>query len=477
MGYPPPAMPPDWTTWPYHRPGSALRFPRDEGWHQLLPAGFANPSLDEMEWVYLNAHLVEQGGAGRRFVVFAAYFTQHLRFLVVRAFDAADTPLGVHTGTAWGPLIASPDALDLTFTHGGGSDTWRTRKDGAGRLVPFESHLSAVDDARTFRVELDLASTKAPYDAGGVGAMPFGRQGSFFYYSLTRLRVEGTLHLPRADGTTEDVAVRGMGWYDHQWGNFYVTPFRGSRREEYEWMSIQLDSGEEILLTTVWEPDGRTPSLPAYGGAGLVRADGSWDKLVGAQRWQRTEFWESPRQHGIYAAGWRFLAPEWGADLVITPRVTNQMTPIIDAAPPGALGAVSRLMSGVFNYLGAFWEGSCRVTGTFAGAPVTGFAFAELIKRYERPQLFLEVMRDEPGLLVMRWRVTNPDDQVPLAHRWYVERADGSVLAQRDGVEVPVAVLDDPALPRNEPLIFRVVASSADGTLSGSAATPILLRA
>ena len=90
------------TSFPYHRAGSALTFPRDEGWHRLVPLlGVANPSLGEMEWVYLNAHLDEVGGLGRHFVVFAAYFTQALRFLVVRAWDAQGQPAGTWTGTAW----------------------------------------------------------------------------------------------------------------------------------------------------------------------------------------------------------------------------------------------------------------------------------------------------------------------------------------------------------------------------------------
>ena len=44
----------------------AVTFPRDEGWHRLLPGRIANPSLSDMEWVYLNAHVQKQGGAGRR---------------------------------------------------------------------------------------------------------------------------------------------------------------------------------------------------------------------------------------------------------------------------------------------------------------------------------------------------------------------------------------------------------------------------
>ncbi len=379
-----------------------MAFPRDEGWHRLLPGRVANPAPSDMEWVYMNAHLTEQGGAGRRFVVFAAYFTQALRFLVVRAFDAQDHYLGSWTGTAWGLLRPSPDRLDLTFNHGGGTDTWKT-KVPAGNAVPFASELHAVDDAGKFSVDLELTNTKRPYEAGGRGYLPFGKHGSFYYYSLTRMSVAGTLSLDKLDGSgRETVSVDGIGWYDHQWGPFFVTPIRNKYLEQYEWMSIQLDSGDELLLTTVWDANGTTPSLPAYGGAGLIRADQTFDKLVGAHRWKRTKFWRSPKQHATYASEWTFDAPEWNTSLVIKPRYHDQLTPVIDDPPPNILGTVSRLFEGVAQWFIDFWEGSCTVVGTFAGQPATGSAFAELVKRYEDPQFRIEVVRNEPGLAVLR---------------------------------------------------------------------------
>jgi hypothetical protein len=325
-------------------------------------------------------------------------------------------------------------------------------------------------------VRLQLRNTKRPYEAGGRGYLPFGKRGSFYYYSLTRLAVDGTLDLEKADGSREQVPVRGFGWYDHQWGDFYVTPFRNKLLEEYEWMSIQLDSGDEILLTTVWEATGETPSLPAYGGAGLIRADGTFDKLVGSQRWKRTKFWRSPRQHSVYSAGWTFEAPEWGTSLVMEPRYHDQLTPVVDAPPKNLLGAMSRLFEGWAVWLGDFWEGSCRVTGTFAGQPARGVAFAELVKRYDDPEFKLRVERNDPGLTVLEWRVSNPDEQVPLRYRFFLERADGVPLVDVPGLQIPVMVLDDPNLPRGESLIARVVATSIDGSLSGVDTTTVTLR-
>jgi hypothetical protein len=465
---------PPFDVWPYHRPGSAVVFPRDSGWHRLL-LGVANPSLTEMEWVYANTHLTEIGGSGRTFSVFAAYFTQGLRFLVVRAFDSQDRYLQSWTGTAWGLLKPSAERFDLDFTHGGGVDHWNTTLNG-GNPVAFASRLQAIDDAKQFSVDLSLVNVKRPYEAGGRGYLPFGRKGAFYYYSLTRMDVTGTLELEKSDGTRETVNVSGLGWFDHQWGPFYVTPIRNNNLEEYEWMSIQLDSGDEILLTTVWEKNDTTPSLPAYGGAGLIRANNTFDKIVDAHRWKRHKFWRSPRQHSIYSAEWTFDAPEWGASLVIKPRYHDQLTPLVDAPPANILGSLSRLFEGAANWLGEFWEGTCRVSGTFAGQPATGVAFAELVKRYQDPEILLEVVRNEPGLCVLCWRVLNQDEQVTLTYRFYLEREDGTPIVDEPDLVVPVQALDDPALPRGEALLARVVARSVDGSISGTATVPVTLR-
>ena len=88
----------------------------------------------------------------------------------------------------------------------------------------------------------------------------------------------------------------------------------------------------------------------------------------------------------------------------------------------------------------------------------------------------IRVPRNDPDLPVLTSRVENPHEQVPLTFRFFLERADGTPLLDRDGLDIPVMVLDDPTLPKNTPLIARVVAKSADGALSGVASTDVQLR-
>ena len=464
------------SSFPYHRSGSALEFPRDEGWHRTLAFDVANPSLRHMEWVYLNAHLDENGGQGRHFVVFVAYFTQHLRFLVVRGWDAAGASIGTWTGSAWGVLTASTESLNVEFRHLGGKDRWAGLADSTGSPRPFSSKLIARDDAARFSVELELVAAKPPYEAGGVGYLPFGQHGAFNYYSVSRLDTQGFLNLT-TEGGVESVSVKGLGWFDHQWGPFFVTPFRLPLLEQYEWMSVQLDSGDDFLLTTVWDPSNQTPSREAFGGAGWVSPDGTATHLAQQGLWKRTRFWRSPTQGFVYAAGWTFEAPQWDVQLSITPRQADQLTPIIDPPLPGVLGELAaKVFGGAPNFLGEFWEGSCTVTGTVRGAPVKGVAFAELVKRYEEPRFELEVARHEPGLSVIGWRVENWDPQAPLTYRGYLERAGGVVVKSWPELSLPVLVIDDATLPLGEPLVVRVVAHTGDGTLSSTRTLSLTLR-
>jgi hypothetical protein len=458
--------------WPYHRAGSALSFPRDEGWHSLLPGGVANPSMRYMEWTYLNAHLTERGGAGRTVTVFCAYFTQNFRLVAVRVFDARGRFLENHHACSWGILRPSTEHLDLSFRHAGGTDTWRaTERDGA--IVPFASELDVFDDGAW--VSLAMRSTKRPYEAGGTGFLPFGRRGAFSYYCLTRLAVEGRVTLPREDGA-ETIDVEGIGWFDHQWGRFYVTPFRNGLFEEYEWLCIQLDSGEELLLTTVWEPSGETPSLAAYGGVALVRADDTWAHLVGPHRWKRQRFWHCLAQNAIYSSGWELRIPEWNTKLHVTPRHHDQLMPVLGKPPERIVGRVaSRIAEGLGRYIGGFWEGACDVEGTLEGRPVRGVGFAELVKRYVAPKIRLTLDTTHAGILVAHWTVTNPDQQVLLVHRYLVEDGRGNVIVQRGGLDTPVAVLDDPQLPKSVPLVLRVTSHSLDGTIEGTATEPFVL--
>lgn len=458
-----PPAPAAGTSWS-HEPGTALVFPRDEGWHSLLPGGWANPSLRTMEWMYTNVHLVDDDG--NNVVLFVAYFTQGLRLATIRRFDRDWRLLSEHLGTTMGLLRASAERHDLSLRHPHGRDRWSSL--GA----PHASRLEVVGDG--FQVDLDLRPTKAPYHAGDPGYLPFSHKGWFFYYSLTRMTASGSVTLGRRQ--PRSLTVRGNAWLDHQWGPFFVTPFRNPRLfEQYEWFSLQMSDGSDLILTSVWTPDGQLPGRDAYGGSGLVRADGSTSRLVGSHRLHRTHFRRDGKTGAIYSAGWRLVAPEWDCDLVIRPRHPDQMTPLATLLPEGSRWSVLNRLAPVVDIWGSFWEGTCEVRGRLEGRQVDGDGFAELVKRYSEPVIDLEpplVRREGPHVLaVVRWRVKNWDPAAELRYRVRVVSRDGRTVATGDDLELSVFCFP---VPRGIEELHEVIvqAHSRDHVLRGEVRAP-----
>lgn len=211
----------------------------------------------------------------------------------------------------------------------------------------FSSRLEASDDAGRFSVVLALANQKVPYEAGGIGYLPFARSGWFSYCSLTRLAASGTLRLG-----AEFVSVQGIGWFDHQWGDFFVTPFHNRVLEEYERMSVRLDSGGELMLPTVWDPDQLTPIVDE---AGALWAQ-ALSSVTGGLVSRLGSFWEGScrvtgRCRGVAVTGVAFAELIKRYDDYLSSAGdwvrSSQPTRSIEAAVRAGVAAADALLSAV----------------------------------------------------------------------------------------------------------------------------------
>jgi predicted secreted hydrolase len=448
---------------------NALNFPRDEGWHSFLPFGrVASPRMDFMEWYYINAHLV--GRDGHRYVAMVAYFAQALRLMSLTRFEPdGHTLTHQHSEPAIGLLRAHRDRHDMSFRHPGGEDRWhRVGNTHAGQRG-HATLLRASAGLDRMALTLEQRSEKPTYAAGNRGYMPFADNGWFHYYSMTRLSVRGKVTFID-DGKTREDEVIGVGWFDHQWGPFYVTPLRNPGfYETYEWHGLQLSDGSDLLLTSVWDRNGHSLPRDSYGGAGWIRPDGTSTHHVGSHHIRRLGFHRDPGTGAIYSAGWRLDVPEWRCELRIHPRVPNQMVMLAPSPPPRFDNRLTRGLQSLTNFAGSFWEGSCTVEGWLDGVHVTGHAFSELIKRYEHPKVVFEKLSFEhDGRVTLRWRVTNPDPNAELFYRIRVLAEDDTVLFEIDDIDVSVQVL--PAEPlRGRRCRAIIVAHSQDWVLKGQA--------
>ncbi len=455
---------------------SAVEFPRDEGWHNHLPlTQISAPSLRKMEWYYANAHLV--GQSGHHYVAMVAYFAQGLRLMSLTRFERdGRRRTHHHSAPGLGLLRATSSRMDMEFVHLDGRDRWRrTGTEHAGE-VGHTIALEASAGPRNMGLRLQMTSEKPTYRAGNRGCLPFAEKGWFHYYSITRMSVLGTVTYVDRDGPHEDV-VRGLGWFDHQWGPFHVTPFRNPGIfESYEWFGLQLSDGSDLLLTTVWDPDGHTLDRDAYGGAALIDPRGKCVQRVGQRQIMRNGFHRDPKTGAVYSGSWRVRIPKWDCDLEIRPRAADQMVTVAPPPPRLFRNPLTLGLQSLTNYLGSFWEGSCTVTGTLGGRQVTGTAFAELIKRYNMPKVCIEsplVTRDD--VLVLRWRLKHADPTVAFRYRVQIFDTRHRVLFEMQDTDISVMAIPTSRLrvPRCQVV---VVAHSKDWVLKGQASRVVDMR-
>ncbi len=329
-----------------------LAFPRDEGPHQRL-----------MEWWYYTGHLRADDGRrfGFEFVIFRGErgafplaWASHLavtdedgeRFLYEQrneigpqvdrseggqpGFDLAIVgggPAAVTTGAE--PTSGAADTAPWTMAGANGRDTI----DAGGDQFGLDLSLDAGD--------------RPPVKHFDVGWVDFGPAGSSYYYSRTRMEATGFLTL-----AGEHLAVEGIAWFDHQWGDFIAIGSGG-----WDWFAINLDDGSDLMVSMIRAEDGSYPL--AY--AELVASDGSYRHLGDAEiEMEVTDQWTSQITGATYPAGWTLSLP--------TEDLTIELQPTVNAQELD-----TRQTTGV-----VYWEGSQVVRATRAGRELGGEAYVEL---------------------------------------------------------------------------------------------------
>lgn len=191
-------------------------------------------------------------------------------------------------------------------------------------------------------IDLHLASQRPPMDVGGRGYITMG-DGFSYYYSLTDVASSGSLTVKG-----HHYSVSGTSWLDHQWGNWSWQSIRG-----WTWMALQLGNGVQFSVFDFRSTAGRVRAASVLPHNGKVRT-------LPHVTITATGSWRSPHTKAVYPSGWIVTIPALHAVLHVTPSVRDQ-----EMTGPGMIQAT-------------YWEGSGRVSGTYAGKPVTGLSYTEL---------------------------------------------------------------------------------------------------
>lgn len=303
-----------------------VTFPRDDGPHDAYT-----------EWWYYTGHLFTEAGERYGF-----------EFVFFKGQRGALTGYAAHFAVTDNPrdrFVYDQRLVPATGVSREGAGFDLTIGDWAMRGAEGDDALRAAMPG--YAIDLELTSEKPAALHDGDGYIDYGNGTASYYYSRTRMAIEGTLSV---DG--KDQPVTGEAWMDHQWGDFDTYEEGG-----WDWFALQLEDGTDLMLYLIRDAAGRPTvvdgSLIDEAGALTVLEADDFDVDV-------TGTWTSPRNGIVYPAAWMVRVPEEDLVLRLTPSQNDQE---LDTSRT----------TGV-----TYWEGEVEVEGSRDGDPLAGLGYVEL---------------------------------------------------------------------------------------------------
>ena len=209
--------------------------------------------------------------------------------------------------------------------------------------------LTAMDSNAGIDLLLDEGKPIVIHGVNGISQKGAQPGNASHYYSLTRMPTRGTLMI---DG--ERFEVNGNSWMDHEFGTSFLEP----EQRGWDWLSIQMSDGRELMLYQLRRADGSRD--PRSSGT-IVDRSGRTTHLTNGQftlTEGRAQF--KSKNGAVYPTEWTVTVPSQKVELKVTTPVNDQELSLLPS-------------TGI-----AYWEGMIDVSGTSAGAAVTGHGYLEM---------------------------------------------------------------------------------------------------
>ena len=332
-------------------PGYRYEFPRDH---------FNHPEY-QTEWWYYTGNLRTKDG--RRFGYELTFFRQgvpHRQPASSSAWDVSDVyfahlALSDLKGGEFhyterfnraGPGLAGVDPEEQRIWNG----NWQVRWENGNQK------LEAL--AEGFALRFTLRSQKVPVIHGldGVSQKAEGAGHASHYVSFTRLLTSGPVEL---GGETYE--VEGTSWMDHE----FFTSSLASDEAGWDWLSLQLDDGTEVMLYRLRHKDG---SVDPYSSGTYVDRQGralhlKFDDL---RMEAHGETWTSAGSGARYPIAWSVTIPQLGLALEIrTPLAKQELAARGKRSP-------------------SYWEGAIDIAGRRGEQTIHGVGYLEMTG-YDHP--------------------------------------------------------------------------------------------
>jgi predicted secreted hydrolase len=152
----------------------------------------------------------------------------------------------------------------------------------------------------------------------------------------------------------ERVAVTGLSWMDHEFSTSFLEP----GQQGWDWFSLQLDNGRELMIYRIRRADG---SADPFSAGTMVDVDGRPTTLKADDfKLVPGRTWKSPVTGAVYPVAWQVRLPNEAIELAVEAAFESQE---LD----------TRATTGL-----AYWEGSVATRGTWGDRPVTGRGYLEM---------------------------------------------------------------------------------------------------
>jgi len=325
-------------------PGYTYDFPRDH---------FDHPDY-KTEWWYYTGNL--KAADGHRFGFELTFFRQGVNrqraatsdwdvrdlYLAHLALSDLDGAHFYHTErlNRAGPGLAGASLQQQKVWNGNWQVQW----------MNGQQNLQAIAD--DFTLHLTMTSRKPPVIHGknGNSQKGAGAANASHYISFTRLLTSGTVEL---NGKT--YTVDGTSWMDHE---FFSS---GLDKDEvgWDWLSLQLADNTDLMLYRLRHKDG---SVDPFSSGTYVDASGK-STFLGIRDFTMTplgDTYSSPITKAVYPIAWRVTVQSVALDLQLKTPLASQ-----ELASDNSAGL-------------SYWEGAITISGTKAGAVISGVGYLEM---------------------------------------------------------------------------------------------------
>lgn len=321
--------------------GKIFSFPRDHGSHPEF----------KIEWWYVTGHVFTAGAGSRRFGFQATFFRQaapdHTTQLQLAHMAIIDVSTGkfLHQERL---NRAGWDAMTATETLDVRQGNWSLRLSDPAALAGAERFelQGGVQAEAALTLTLVPAKPLVVFGENGVSRKGAAPTAASHYLTFSRLRAEGRLTLG-----TEQLAVRGEAWMDHEISSSQLD----ANQVGWDWAGVQFHDGRELMLYQLRTREGGVDPASSLT---WVAADGATSQKKFT--WEVLETWKSLATGAVYPARVALAT----TDPMTGAAVRYTFEPLAsDQELKGRLGGI------------AYWEGACRVRDA-AGRDV-GSAYLE----------------------------------------------------------------------------------------------------